>query len=342
MRPSNTCSVLIRSNRTQRVFCRMSSLLNLPKATYQTIVALVLGMMLISTCPAYAQGTAKKGSSEDKSLRTKDGHEIKVTYFKSTAGPDTPVVVLLHGKGGNRQVWKAYAEILQKNDFAAITVDLRQHGESVAGGGSSSGSKKTSSPNLKPADYQAMVAFDLEAVKKFIFEEHQKKQLNMNKLGIIGSDMSSAVAMSYLVADWSKEPHNDAPVESQKTPRGQDVQALVLLSPEATVAGLFPTKAAQFIREIRRPVMLAVGNKVPKDVSDANKMHEQLDPKKDEKDRKDEPIIFLEKYDVKLSGTDMLGKTPQLKLEQHIGTFLTNHLKNYKSEWRDRESKENK
>ena len=288
-----------------------------------------LTVVMICCSVARAQAPPAKAITVDMTLNTKDGQEIKITYFKSAAGPEAPVVILLHGKNGNRLIWKPFAEQLQKVDFAVITVDLRGHGESV-------------NPNRKPeplkkGEYIGM-GLDLDAVKKFLFDEHQNKQLNMNKLGIVAADIMAPVAIVYTELDWEKEPHDDAAVLALRTPRGQDVQALALLSPEASAPGLGTPKSLAFIRTVgRTAVLMIAGNKNPTDVAAAKKMQEILDPKK-ERDKKD---IYLEsdKYDTKLHGTDLLGKN--MKTELNLFNFLVKHVKETTnaSPWRDRKSK---
>ena len=287
-------------------------------------------VMVCGTTVVWAQG-AKPATSQDQSLTTKDGAEIKITYFKSQAGQDAPVVVMLHGKGSNRLVWKGYAEALQKVDFAVVTVDLRGHGESVSPG--DSGKKTDSTP--KARDYALMIAGDMEAVKKFLYEEHQKKELNMNKLAIVAADMSTPVAIAYTELDWEKVPYDDAPTLALRTPRGQDVQALILLSPEVSAPGLVVTKSLNVLRNLGRPVLVCVGSKNGSDLSAAKKTYDQLSPK----EPKEESLryVYLEQYDTKFRGTDLIGKG--FKVEQHMYNFLVKHLKEHKSEWRDRQSK---
>lgn len=307
-------------------------------------LALGLCVVLATSTSVFGQAPAKKVLSEEKMLPTKDNANVAITYFKATGGQDAPVVILLHGKGSSRQVWKGYAEFLQKADFAVVTVDLRGHGESTGGGGAAATGKKAETGAPKAHAYEAMVAGDMEAVKNFLREEHQKKQLNMNKLAIVAADMSTPVAIAYTELDWKKTPYDDAPTLAQKTPRGQDVQALILLSPEGTAPGLNVTKSVGFIRVIGRAVMIGVGNKNKTDLIVANKMHDQLDPKK-EKDKKEkdkeekdkDQIIYIERYESPLEGTNLLNKN--LGVEKHMFAFLTKHLKDHKSEWRDRRSK---
>lgn len=319
---------------------RLSALTNLSKTfgfsgrpdrtTPWSLLVLALCLPLATSSAARAQAPPKKATTEDRTLAAKDGANIAITYFKSTVGQDASVVVLLHGKGGNRQIWKSYAEALQKADFAVITVDLRGHGESAGATGGAATGKKNDPSSPKAKDYAAMVAGDMEAVKKFLFEEHQKKQLNMNKLAIVASDISTPVAIAYTELDWEKKPYDDAPTLAQQTPRGQDVQALVLLSPESTAPGINVTRSLGVIRVLGRPVMLGVGSKNKADLTAANKMYELLAPKKEE-------YVYLEKYETPLEGTNLLGKN--LKVEAHIFNFLNKHLKDYKSDWRDRRSK---
>ncbi len=302
------------------------------RAVSRSLLVLTVCSLLVSSSVARGQAPAKKATSEDRSLLAKDGAEIKITYFKSTAGQDAAVVVMLHGKGGNRLIWKSHAEALQKFDYAVVTVDLRGNGESTGGSGGAATGKKSDTGSPKARDYAAMVAGDMEAVKKFLFEEHQKKQLNMNKLGIVAADMSTPVAIAYTELDWDKKPYDDAPTLAQQTPRGQDVQALVLLSPEATAPGVNVTKSLGAVRFLGRSVMLAAGSKNKADLTAANKIYDLLAPKKEENEN-----IVIHRYDTPLGGTNLLGKN--LGFEKHMVDFLNKYLKDYKSEWRDRRSK---
>ena len=209
-------------------------------------IGLCLSWLLVTgeRLPAQAKKKKPLAGPEDVTFRTKDQKLLAGTYYASNQGKEAPVVVLLHMKGGNRLVWRILAPKLQQQGFAVITVDLRGHGQSK--GGSSTTAKKKATKkkskgkskrrnvedvNLRPQDYHAMVRLDLEAVKKFIYEQHQEQKLNMRKMGIVAAGMSSAVAVNFAARDWNKEPYEDG-LGSARTPRGQDVRALVLLSPQ--------------------------------------------------------------------------------------------------------------
>jgi dienelactone hydrolase len=306
---------------------------------------LICVVCLAGGSTAWAQGAKaapKKGASEDKILTTRDGTRIHCTYFPSSAGKAAPVAVLLHGKAGNRLVWQTgvgnlpgFAQALQNNDFAVVTVDLRHHGENIAGGGAApAANKKSEAVKLSARDYQAMVGQDLEAVKRFLLDEHEKQALNVNKLALVGADFSAIVALSYFDLDWSKEPYDDAAVQTQRTPKGQDVRALVMLSPENSVPGLVPSGPAQRLRAMKGfvPVLIAVGAKDNLDKGGARKVSELIQPKKEEQGQ----FVFLDEFDTKLRGTDMLLKG--LKLESRILGFLEEHVKKAQGDWRTRKS----
>ncbi|MBI1345496.1 alpha/beta fold hydrolase [bacterium] len=305
--------------------------------TYGLLVCLIASSDLAGTTSVWAQGTAKKPAipaMQNMTLLTKDNVTLHATYFPSAAGRNAPVAVLLHGTKGNRLVWQAgvgtapgFAQALQNNDFAVLTVDLRGHGENIAGGAAG----KPEVVRFVPRDYQAMVAMDLEAVKKFLFDEHQKQALNMNKLAIVGADFSSAVALLYTELDWLKEPYDDAAIASQRTPRGQDVRALVLLSPDTRVPGLNVNNAVTMIRNMKMPVMIGVGKKDNQDKGSAKKLADLISPKTEEM-----PYLFLQQYDTKFRGAELLNKG--VGVEPQMYKFLDEFVKKSTSEWRDRKS----
>jgi pimeloyl-ACP methyl ester carboxylesterase len=281
--------------------------------------------------------------SQPRTLVTSDGVNLHITYYPSEKGKDAPVVVLLHGKDGNRFIWQSddgFAEMLQKNNYAVVTVDLRQHGETKGGAAGNANQdkkkpgKKGTGPDLKPDDYRAMVAADMEAVKKFIFEENQAEHLNMNKMGIVGAEMGATVAALYADVDWNKEPYDDAPDPKFATPRGQDVRALVLISPQSSYHGLHMAPA---INDLRTPqwgiaVLVCVGKNDAQDKGQSKKIFDQAKaPPGNEKH------MYYYDYAGKLRGTDLLGKN--LGIEGHMLVFFEEHLKKLDAPWRDRESR---
>ncbi|MFN0198059.1 MAG: alpha/beta hydrolase [Planctomycetaceae bacterium] len=299
-------------------------------------IVLVLSGCLASDSDALAQDEKEKKEPrvENKTLTTEDEWPIHITYYSPGGGDDTPVLVLLHMKGSNRQVYhEGLAEKLQLSGYAVITVDLRKHGESKSRGGALEGDDgaPTEGTDLKPLDYKLMATNDMEAVKKFIFSEHQNHNLNMSKMGIVAAEMSAPIAINYTALDWLKEPYDDAPSVDASTRRGQDIKALALLSPSASVPGLQTGKPLNQVRDpfLGISFMIGVGSGDPLDRGDAKTMYQKLSSIAKNKDR-----MYLETYKYKMRGTDLLGKN--ILVEDHITAFFDRHLKDLNIEWEDR------
>jgi len=68
--------------------------------------------------------------AQDITLKTRDGIKIAGTYWPGRT-PNAPAVLLLHGLGASRSQTAANAEWLASIGYAALTIDLRGHGEST-------------------------------------------------------------------------------------------------------------------------------------------------------------------------------------------------------------------
>ena len=287
-------------------------------------------------------GGSNQASGEKQTIRSSDGWPIVFTYYKpESAGENTPAVILLHKIKGNRLVWKSFAKRLQTLGYAVFAVDLRKHGESkpAAGAAVSSGKKKKKkSPrnvDLKKQDYERMVTRDLEALKKFILAEHQAKKLNVRKMAIIAAQESAPIAIAFAYRDWKKRPHDDHAQLQLKTPRGQDVRALVLLSPNDKVPGISSGNAISYLKTRRIAVFIAYGAEDSLDDDQSEKMFKKFAGAKGNAQR-----MELHKYArVKFRGTDMLRLRSRIKLQEQMLSFLNKHVKSPPAEWRDRRSR---
>jgi len=276
-----------------------------------------------------AQTPVRLPDPETKTLTTRDGGPLRITYYESGKGKESPVVILLHQKGGNRFVWqRGFAETLQKDGFAVVTVDLRFHGESR---GTQPPGGSAAATNLKPADYVAMVALDLPAVKRFLVEEHHAEKLNINKLGIVGADISAAVAVYFAQYDWAQLPYEDNSDFSLRTPRGQDVKALVLISPDGKVPGLpISTPINKPLKDYPDLAFFVCSGTKSAEKSEVSEIYGILTKAKDSEKR-----MYREEFKANLSGTELLGK---VSLEGKMLTFFRAHLKNAPGSWRNRRS----
>lgn len=198
------------------------------------ILALVLVFCFASTTDAQS-----KQEGDDRVLMSADGWPIHVTYFQSKNGKESPVAILAAAAEGpessrTRKVWNGVAVALNKAGYAVVTVDLRKHGDSMPEVDEAQAARLR---KVTSRDYTAMIA-DMETVKKFLVGEHEREKLNIRKLGIATAGSSGLVAAGFAALDWAKRPWPDNAVVALRTPKGQDVRALVLLSPKSSVKGI--------------------------------------------------------------------------------------------------------
>ncbi|MFG0332398.1 MAG: hypothetical protein ACF8TS_03455 [Maioricimonas sp. JB049] len=301
------------------------------------LVLLLVGGFVPAVASAQQDGTPRT-----QLLRSAtDGAPVYITYYPALEDRNprgvmnAGVVVLLHEQGGSRLVWdktsappggKPFAEVLQTQGYAVITVDLRKHGESLVEG---------MTPTVKVSDYGQMVLGDMVAVKKFIFDEHQRQKLNMNKLAIVAAGMSAPIAAAYAEADWRIPPYDDSPTPANRTPRGQDVRALVLLSPDSTAGRVNLARSLKFLQTPQMGIafLIIAGTRDAQDRNQARNAYQVVSANRHNADR-----TYFERPNTNARGTDLLAN-PAAKAEILILNFLDKHLKKLDSEWQDRRSR---
>lgn len=204
------------------------------------------------------------------SLTTHDGQVIKATYYPGLRGKDSVPVILLHGFGGNRLDFLPLAMELQRRGYACIAPDLRGHGESAAMRDAAGRTVKVVPEDLRLPDLAAMVAHDVEAVKKFLVTENDAEKLNIEKLCLVGCDLGASVAINFAARDWSFP-------QLPNLKQGQDVKAVVLISPQWDYKG-FGIGEALGHPAVQRQVNveILVGNKQARALADARRLYRRL------------------------------------------------------------------
>ncbi len=286
--------------------------------------------------------------SKEVSLETKDGVVIKCTYYGGARGEDidskaTVPVILLHGWQGNRIEMDGFSEKLRRTinpktnreyGHAVIIPDLRGHGESTVRRVPNREEGQTfTTDDLRPEDFERMY-LDLEAVKKYLLERHNAGELNIELLCIVGSEMSSIVALNWAILDWEWP---TLPTFKQ----GKDVKAYVLVSPPQKFNRLTinqPLNNDLIRKELS--AMILVGNKDRKSLSSANRVHKRLlrfrpPPPADQRISRQD--LFYVKLDTSLRGTELLN-APGLEVHEKILKFIDLRLvrKSSNYPWVDR------
>jgi pimeloyl-ACP methyl ester carboxylesterase len=313
------------------------------------MLALAGTLMLSSPSHVWAQAApAAKGAQdtrpkipkpEDITRETKDGVNLAMTYFGGTLGKKSVPLILLHGFDGSRGDMEGLARRLQDLGHAVITVDLRGHGQSIKAKGIERGAlvyKDLDRKDFRLRDLEAMAA-DIETAKRFLLEKNNAGECNIEALGIVACDVSCLAAMRWSILDWS------APV-LPAFKQGQDVKALVLLSPPNSFKGF--NSVDFFSNPVTRKqlsVMLVAGSQDPKSLAEAKRLHTKLQqfhpkPTGDQAIDRKTVDLFIVTPDTQLQGSKLLA--PALPISNNIGMFLNMRLveKQDQYTWSDRKS----
>lgn len=309
-------------------------------ARHGSAIVFAVAWLLMAIAPLTAH--AQKVESRPEVLQAVgDGFPIHITYWPALEDKNqgklenAPVVILIHGEGGSRLIWdkssapqggKPFAEVLQSIGYAVVTVDLRKHGESVVEG---------QPTMLDNSDYGKMAAGDLAAVKSFLVQEHEQKHLNVRKLGVVASDTMCAVAVQFAELDWGQTPYLDGPGGTPGTPRGQDVQALVLLSPATTAGRLNATRALNVLKSpvFQIAFQFIAGTRDAADRNQAKTAYQVVSSIKQNEERAE----FV-RPNTNARGTDLLANQAA-KVELKILPFLDKFVKQREFTWQTRKSR---
>jgi pimeloyl-ACP methyl ester carboxylesterase len=295
-------------------------------------LAAASAMALLLAPPAHGQQKKDEPPAmEVINLETKDGVNLKCAWYAGTKGKEAVPIIMLHGFQGQKEAYSRIATILQADGHAVAVPDLRGHGGSLSVTGVSA---PIELDRMRPADFAKML-LDVEAVKSFLLEKNNKGELNIELLTVIGADMGAALALRWAMQDWSWP---QLPALKQ----GQDVKALVLLSPVRSFKGVDASKALSFpiIRD-QLSILVAVGADDPGSLRDAKRIYSGFSNKRPEfapEEAAQKQTLFYIEVDTNLQGTQLLD--PRLDLERKIKGFIDLRLVNKKDEfpWRDRKS----
>jgi pimeloyl-ACP methyl ester carboxylesterase len=281
----------------------------------------------------------KLPAPEDINRESKDGVALKMTYFAGTLGKKSVPIILLHGWGGQRGDMEALALRLQSLGHTCLTIDLRGHGQSMKYKAVERGEvvfKDLDREAFRLRDLESMT-FDIEAGKKFLLEKNNAGECNIEALGIVACDVMCSAAMRWSIADWA------API-LPAFKQGQDVKALVLLSPSPPFKGFNGNDF--FVNPVTRKqlsVMLVAGSGDGKSLSEAKRLNTKLQsfhpkPSGDDAIDRKQIDLFLVTPDTELQGSKLLSRA--LPVVNNIANFLHLRLTEKQDQytWSDRKS----
>ncbi|GIX02960.1 MAG: hypothetical protein KatS3mg112_1897 [Thermogutta sp.] len=262
-------------------------------------------------------------------LLTKDGVQLQATYYPSNKGKDAAVVMLIHGWKGSRRDFDRLAPFLQQQGYAVFVPDLRGHGGSTQ--------RLLPTPTtitvdkMPPVEVARMVDMDLETCKRFLLQKNNAGELNIEKLCLLGLDVGATVALDWARLDWSWPVYPGLK-------QGQDVKALILISPKWSVPGL-NVQAAMSHPAVTKAlsIFLIVGKDSSKDLADAQRMYNIFSrfhpmPKDENPELRD---LYFAKLPSSAQGKDLLLRFEQ-PLFQSIAYFIEHRVAKQPFPWQDR------
>lgn len=232
------------------------------------IALVVIGLLLAAAFSRQARAADDEKDKplppEDTVLTTSDRVTIAATFYPSKLKKAVPII-LLHAAKGSRRDFEGFALQLQRAGHAVAVPDLRGHGESSRG---------TDRPGeMRPAEYLAIIepGGDLETIKQFLMAKNNAGEINIEKLCVVGVEMGAVVAINWAARDWSWPALANGK-------QGEDVKALVLISPEWTYKGLRINEAVAH-PNVRQDlaVLLVVGKRNGKLLKEAQRLHSALE-----------------------------------------------------------------
>jgi len=180
----------------------------------------------ISVAVAALSGCGDRPRLGDGSLTLTAGDGIRLAaHYYRPVGESPPGLILVHGTGGDRHVWEAFAVRAQQGGYLVVSLDLRGHGESREGP-----SGALDFRNFGEADWQAM-QLDIDAA----FRQLLALGANPKDLFIAGEGAGANLALQYAVEH-------------------RDIQGVVLLSAGAAYHGI--PSAPLIDRLTTRPALL--------------------------------------------------------------------------------------
>ncbi len=286
-------------------------------------LALRVGAAVLLVAP-WALAADKKDKQEpppapeDVRLQTSDDVSITATYYPSNEGKKAAAVILLHASGGSRADLASLALKLQAAGSAVIAPDLR----GPAAGG------RAKEP--QPADYDDMVKRDMEAVKNFLLAKNNAGELNIDRLGVVGVEMGATIAVNWAALDWSW------PVLATGK-QGQDVKALVLISPEWSFKGVRISEAmVQPSVRSELAFLIVTGSRNSKLAQEARRLYNALTRYHVESsDDIEKQTLFLRTPPTSLQGTQLLNEK-SVNVQQMIVQFVELRLLKLDLPWQNR------
>ncbi|NCA11010.1 alpha/beta fold hydrolase [bacterium] len=313
---------------------RLNSLSGRPQPIWPALAACL--SLPGAACPAVSAPVRDQAETRRFDLETSDGVSLATWYYEpSEDAAPLATVILVHDFEGSHKSVEPLALALREAGCTVAVPDLRGHGASKAQEGHDADLEirqlRKSDLELIAAGAggrlreQSAVRGDLETVHRFLASRGAAGGSAEAPLVVIGCGAGATLAALWTAADWAWPPLASGP-------QGQEVKALVLVSPAWAAKGL-TIQPALGTDAIRREIPLLV--LVGKADRDGIRLFEQLKQKRPrewfdqradkeftkakEVEKPDDATLFLVQFDTTLSGEKLAAEADTAP---RIKTFL--------------------
>lgn len=265
---------------------------------HQVFALFVFIAMIAMAGSVFAQTRTEKPKPRPVTLKTKDGIKLRAFYFPSDKEKEAIPVLLVHEWQGQASPYRALVLALNKAGCAVLIPDYRGHGGSKDYTDRRGNAKKFNTGQMSKRDIENIIAFDLEKAKGFLKEENNAGNLNLNALVVIGIREGCVMAAKWAQRDW-----NFPSVGRIK--QGQDVKALIFISPEKQVKGIAIDPTLTDLNLLRLPIMIVAGDSSP-EASEAERVAKRIESYKKRMGRGEAQGFELALPKTKLSGSALV------------------------------------
>jgi hypothetical protein len=213
----------------------------------------------------------------------------------------------------------ALAEFLQQNyKFSVIVPDLRGHGESTY----VVGRKQPLVASKIKKDQASLITNDIERCKKFLMEKNNLGELNIEMLTIVAVGKLGVAAVQWAFDDWQWQPLGGLK-------QGQDVKAVMMISPERKLLGLSMTqnlKTDLFTGRNTKPLAVYLTWSAKDETADreGNSIAKLLEKPRSKLD--DSMLLVRQPYNTNLDGTGLVRDPKHKVVFQDIAKFVNDKL----------------
>ena len=294
-----------------------------PWCTNRSIAMTVLFYFLIVSVACVAVGQEKAKSEAEgpqptiETLKTKDGVSLRAFYFPTDKGTESIPVILVHEWQGQGSPYVKLVLALNEAGCSVLVPEYRGHGGSKEYTDVRGRSQTLDPTAMGRADVAKIVGVDIEAAKQFLKKKNDDGELNLNALVMIGIREGAVFATHFAVTDWRWP-------SVGRLKQGQDVKALVLISPEKHIKGLSIDSVISDPNLIRLPIMVAVG-KTSSEASEATRIVKRIEGFKRRLGQGEVRGFKEELIDTNLSGPALVNESDDLI--PAVVSFITENVK---------------